>query len=65
MEPLIKHQKLSKSDAKKRALDILELVGLPNAKNRFNNFHTNFQVDKDNVLLLQRHWLVIQNTHSG
>lgn len=42
MEPLIKHQKLSKSDAKKRALDILDLVGLPNAKNRFNNFPHQF-----------------------
>ena len=42
MEPLIKHQKLSKQDAKKRALDILNLVGLPKAKERFNNYPHQF-----------------------
>ncbi|GGI38859.1 ABC transporter ATP-binding protein [Mammaliicoccus stepanovicii] len=42
MEPLIKHQKLSKGDAKKRALDILNLVGLPKAKERFNNYPHQF-----------------------
>lgn len=30
MEPLIKHRNYSKSEAKKRALEILNLVGLPN-----------------------------------
>lgn len=42
MEPLIKHQKLSKHDAKSRALDILNLVGLPKAKERFNNYPHQF-----------------------
>lgn len=42
MEPLVKHQKLSKQDAKKRALDILNLVGLPKAKERFNNYPHQF-----------------------
>ena len=32
MEPLIKHKHFSKSQAKKRALEILNLVGLPNAE---------------------------------
>ena len=32
MEPLIKHRHYSKSEAKKRALEILNLVGLPNAE---------------------------------
>ncbi|KAA1042588.1 ABC transporter ATP-binding protein [Macrococcus equipercicus] len=42
MEPLIKHQKLSKADAKARALDILHLVGLPNPEGRFNNYPHQF-----------------------
>ncbi|WP_437790835.1 ABC transporter ATP-binding protein [Macrococcoides caseolyticum] len=42
MEPLIKHQKLSKADAKSRALDILKLVGLPNPEARFNNYPHQF-----------------------
>lgn len=42
MEPLIKHQGLSKADAKARALDILNLVGLPNAEKRFNNYPHQF-----------------------
>ena len=35
MEPLIKHKKLSKAKAKQRALEILNLVGLPRAEKRF------------------------------
>lgn len=42
MEPLIKHRNYSKSQAKKRALEILEMVGLPNAKQRFKAYPHQF-----------------------
>ncbi|MGX0380195.1 oligopeptide transport system ATP-binding protein [Staphylococcus auricularis] len=42
MEPLIKHRNYSKQDAKKRALEILNLVGLPNAEKRFNAYPHQF-----------------------
>ncbi len=42
MEPLIKHRNYSKSQAKKRALEILEMVGLPNAKERFKAYPHQF-----------------------
>lgn len=42
MEPLIKHKNYSKSEAKKRALEILNLVGLPNAEKRFKAFPHQF-----------------------
>ena len=42
MEPLIKHKKMSKSEAKRRALEILNLVGLPNAEKRFNAYPHQF-----------------------
>ncbi|KKB40787.1 ABC transporter ATP-binding protein [Bacillus thermotolerans] len=42
MEPLIKHQKMSKSDARKRAVELLELVGLPNPEARMSQFPHQF-----------------------
>ncbi|MCD8821060.1 ABC transporter ATP-binding protein [Staphylococcus gallinarum] len=42
MEPLMKHKNYSKSKAKERALEILNLVGLPNAEKRFNAYPHQF-----------------------
>ena len=42
MEPLMKHKNYSKSEAKKRALEILNLVGLPNAEKRFKAYPHQF-----------------------
>lgn len=42
MEPLLKHQKLDKATAHKRALTIMEKVGIVNAEQRFNNFPYQF-----------------------
>ncbi len=42
MEPLIKHKNYSKAQAKKRALEILNLVGLPNAEKRFKAYPHQF-----------------------
>ncbi|MCD9054140.1 ABC transporter ATP-binding protein [Staphylococcus arlettae] len=42
MEPLIKHKNYNKADAKKRAIEILELVGLPNPQQRFNAYPHQF-----------------------
>lgn len=42
MEPLIKHKNYTKSNAKKRALEILNLVGLPNAEQRFGAYPHQF-----------------------
>ncbi|MDU3212608.1 MAG: ABC transporter ATP-binding protein [Staphylococcus epidermidis] len=42
MEPLIKHKKLSKAKAKQRALEILNLVGLPRAEKRFKAYPHQF-----------------------
>ena len=42
MEPLMKHRGYSKSQAKKRALEILDMVGLPNAKERFKAYPHQF-----------------------
>lgn len=55
MEPLIKHKNYSKAQAKKRALEILNLVGLPNAEKDLKHILINFQVDKGKELLLQLH----------
>ena len=49
MEPLIKHRNYSKSEAK-CALEILNLVGLPNAEKRFKDTHINSLVVKDREL---------------
>lgn len=42
MEPIIKHQKLSKKEAHERALDILKLVGIPNPEVRINQYPHQF-----------------------
>ncbi|WP_349421148.1 ABC transporter ATP-binding protein [Staphylococcus felis] len=42
MEPIIKHIGLNKSEAKKRAIELLELVGLKRVKERFNAYPHQF-----------------------
>ena len=42
MEVLIKHQKLSKSDAKARAIEMLKLVGLPTPEKRVDQYPYEF-----------------------
>ncbi|MBD1383054.1 ABC transporter ATP-binding protein [Metabacillus arenae] len=42
MEPIVKHQKLSKSAAKERAIDLLKLVGIPNPEARFDQYPHQF-----------------------
>ncbi|MDF1507447.1 ABC transporter ATP-binding protein [Robertmurraya sp. DFI.2.37] len=42
IEPIVKHQKLSKSAAKKRAIEILELVGIANPEVRFEQYPHQF-----------------------
>ena len=41
-ESLIKHQKLSKKEAKKQALELLKLVGIKNSEERFNQYPHEF-----------------------
>ncbi|GCF95341.1 peptide ABC transporter ATP-binding protein [Enterococcus florum] len=38
MESMLIHQKISKEDAKKKAIELLELVGIPAAEQRFNEY---------------------------
>ncbi|MDQ0215662.1 oligopeptide transport system ATP-binding protein [Oikeobacillus pervagus] len=42
MEPLKKHQNLNKSQAQKRAIELLNLVGLPNPQERFKQYPHQF-----------------------
>ena len=42
MEVLIKHQKLSKSDAREKAIEMLKLVGLPTPEKRVDQFPHEF-----------------------
>ncbi|MBM7571533.1 ABC transporter ATP-binding protein [Aquibacillus albus] len=42
MEGLIKHQKMSRSEAKSRTVELLDLVGLPNAKERVDQYPHQF-----------------------
>lgn len=42
MEPIIKHQKRSKKEAKERALEILKLVGIPKPEIRINQYPHQF-----------------------
>src|SRR5699024_12143054 len=42
MEGLTKHQKINKKDARKRAQQLLELVGIPNAEARMNGYAHEF-----------------------
>ncbi|MEH7611974.1 ABC transporter ATP-binding protein, partial [Gottfriedia acidiceleris] len=41
-EGLIKHQKMSKTEAKKIALELINLVGIPNAEARFKQYPHQF-----------------------
>src|SRR5699024_2348754 len=41
-EGLIKHQNMSKDEAKKRGIDILKLVGIPNPERRIKQFPHEF-----------------------
>jgi oligopeptide transport system ATP-binding protein len=42
MEPLIKHMKMSKAQAEARAVELLELVGIPGAKQRLHQYPHQF-----------------------
>ena len=42
MEPIIKHQRLSKREAKERALNLLKLVGIPMPEARFEQYPHQF-----------------------
>lgn len=42
MEPLRKHMGLTKTEARKRAVELLELVGIPDAADRLSNFPHQF-----------------------
>lgn len=42
MEPMLKHHKISKSEAKKRTLKLLELVGIPRPEERFEQYPHQF-----------------------
>ncbi|WJY28346.1 MULTISPECIES: ABC transporter ATP-binding protein [Sporosarcina] len=42
MEPILKHQKVSKAKARKVAIDLLNMVGIPNAENRYKMYPHQF-----------------------
>jgi len=42
MEPLLKHQKMSRHDARNRALELLKMVGIPNAEGRMKQYPHQF-----------------------
>lgn len=42
MEPILKHQQVSKSEARKKAIEMLNLVGIPNAENRYKMYPHQF-----------------------
>jgi oligopeptide transport system ATP-binding protein len=42
IEPIIKHQNKSKTEAKKRAIELLQLVGIPNPEQRFEQYPHQF-----------------------
>ncbi|WP_018664498.1 ABC transporter ATP-binding protein [Heyndrickxia acidiproducens] len=42
MEPLLKHQHMHKNEAKKRAIELLKLVGIPKAEIRFKQYPHQF-----------------------
>jgi oligopeptide transport system ATP-binding protein len=60
IEPIVKHQNLSKSAAKERAIDLLRLVGIPQPEARFNQYPHQFSGGMDKGSLLPLHLHVIQ-----
>lgn len=42
MEPILKHQKVSKDKARKVAVELLNMVGIPNAENRYKMYPHQF-----------------------
>ncbi|MGN7410345.1 MULTISPECIES: ABC transporter ATP-binding protein [unclassified Sporosarcina] len=42
MEPILKHQKVSKDKARKVAIELLNMVGIPNAENRYKMYPHQF-----------------------
>lgn len=42
MEPLLRHKKMSKVDAKRRSVELLKLVGIPDAEKRINEYPHEF-----------------------
>lgn len=42
MEPILKHQKVSKAKARKVAIDLLNMVGIPNAETRYKMYPHQF-----------------------
>ncbi len=42
MEPILKHQKVSKAKARKVAIELLSMVGIPNAENRYKMYPHQF-----------------------
>ena len=42
MEPILKHQKVSKEEAKKMTLELLKLVGIPHPEQRFEQYPHQF-----------------------
>lgn len=42
MEAILLHERLDKKSAKKRAIELMEMVGIDNAKNRFNQYPQQF-----------------------
>jgi len=42
VEAIVKHQKLSKSDARKKAIEMLKLVGIPSPEKRIDNYPHEF-----------------------
>ncbi len=42
MEPMLKHQKVSKEEAKQKTLELLKLVGIPNPEQRFEQYPHQF-----------------------
>src|SRR5699024_11688 len=59
IEGLRKHQNIRDHAAKERAIELLNLVKIPNAEARFKNIHTSFPVECVNEQLSQQLWRAI------
>ena len=61
-EPLLKHNKgMSKADAMKRALELMQQVGIPDAEVHINDYPHQCQAGCVNVQLSRLHWLLTLN----